>query len=177
MKWRHLSGLLAITAVLFASSPDAWAEYCWMIGCVGRVGYVYLPSPQYPPDAHGHYQLDGHECAAPEIEQPFHEGFPDVNTVATVASQGTQLLTQDDIERHLGSFQGPSIEQTDNGGCRGVWRPPADLSGDPMKTGAKVKILGYRTFINQIGRAGRHDSIATSHEQILFALVLVETDL
>jgi hypothetical protein len=92
-------------------------------------------------------------------------GLPDINLKATIAVDLTQLLTQDEIERHIGNFHAVRHEEKEDWRGHKVVVPQIGILGDAMKSGAKVKILGYRTFLNPV-----------DHQQILFAMVLVLTD-
>src|SRR5208282_4227537 len=175
MKFLTVPARVALCLVCL-SFQQVKAENCWMIGCVGRIGYVYLPTSGYPPS---HYTFNGRDCGRPQHDGwPFQsDTLPDVNSIVTISNDGAGLLTEDMIQTHLGSFQGVSIVDNNAGdGCQAVIPRPTDVSVDPMHPGAKVKILGYRTFVSQVSEQ-RMLSGTTSHNQILFALVLVESDL
>lgn len=153
------------------------AEPCWMIGCVGRVGYIYMPDSIYPTANNILYSLGGQECASPPNEDPFgSDVLPDVNSVQAIVVDDTPLIEEGQIISHLGSFSPVSVvKDPSTGACQAVRKPPRDVEGDPMKAGARVKVLGYRTFETQRSEIGSAGAV-TRHEQLLFALVLVQTD-
>jgi hypothetical protein len=162
----RITAALAILSVGFVLPQAGHAEYCWMVGCAGRVGYVYLPAQFYKPSGDLSYSLVEHDCAGASKVSPFEtQGLPDVNSVATLSNPGTLLLVEGNIEAHLSSFPQISITKTSGGDCEADL-PPFDVPGDPMRAGAKVRILGYRTFISETNQTG----------QLLFALVLVVND-
>jgi hypothetical protein len=171
--------LIAATTMLGWIMPlnPTQAENCWMIGCTNRIGYIFVPTQLFPSDGHVHYRLDGKECSYPTNDHPLgKDRLPDVNSIVPISVDRTLLLTQEAIHAHLGSFQAVTVERNDDGSdCRAVWREPVDVPGDALKAGAKVKILGFRTFVNVRTASGPMGD-ATYHEQILFALVLVLTD-
>jgi hypothetical protein len=176
--WRFVAAFLGLFFVI--SLPNgAEAENCWMIGCAGQIGYVFLPVPvYYPSNGEALFSLNRHPCSGPSPteDRPFGTaGLPEVNSVVALADN-VRLLTQEEIETHLGSFQGVSLRLTADGSeCEAAWRPPVDAGGEPMRAGATLKILGYRTFVSQTSWSSP-GGISTSHEQLLFALVLVEND-
>lgn len=153
------------------------AEPCWMIGCVGRVGYVFMPDDMYRLAGKTHYYMDGQECTPPPHADPFGENvLPDVNSVQTIVLDNAPLIEADEINSHLGSFTPVSIvRDSSSGKCQAVRKSPRDVQGDPMKAGAKVKVLGYQTFVSQRSETGSAGAV-TRHGQLLFALVLVQTD-
>ena len=157
---------------------EASAENCWMIGCGGRVGYVYLPISLFPPNPSARFNVNEHDCGPMGEFMPFQgNGLPDVNSVVTVARTGVELLTEDSIQTHPGSFRGISFDISDaDGSCRAFLPKPLDANGSPMHEGAKLRILAYRTFVNQTSAGGKAGAV-TKHEQILFAMVLVINDL
>jgi len=146
-----------------------------MIGCRGQVGYVFIPliTPGKP-----HIAIDGKDCDVPTIPRPFGDGLPpDVNSVVAIAEENTPLLSEEAIVSHLGSFAGVSTQRDAvTGRCRAVWTSPRDVPSNIMKAGATIKILGYRTFVSEGSEIGSAGAV-TRHEQLLFALVLVRTDM
>jgi hypothetical protein len=141
------------------------AEYCWMVGCAGVVGYVYLPAPFNTPKENYHTTLSGQDCSVAPTINPFSTpGLPDVNSVVAISNVGTLLLSRWYIETHLGDFPRVVVTQTD-GGCQAVLQS-SDLQGNPMRGGAQVKILGYQTLARK----------TSPTDEFLFALVLVVTD-
>jgi hypothetical protein len=135
---------LAATTVLGPGVVDphaAQAENCWMAGCVGLIGYVYLPvRDTYPRDV-----VIG--CKETPQFSPFgNKSLPDVNSVVTNEIGGTYIYSAGQIERQVKDFLRISIK-TGVGGCEAELpiSKPAPL-GNVMRQGARVKILGYRTF-------------------------------
>ena len=169
--------IAGILSFLFHASRVE-AENCWMVGCGGRVGYVFMPDDLYPLAGGIHYQMYRRECTPPPNGNPFGDNnFPDINSVQAIVIDNTSLLEEGDIISHLGSFPPVSIVRDDDSGqCQAVRKLPRDVGGSAMMAGARVKVLGYRTFVSQRSETGSAGTV-TRHEQILFALVLVQTDL
>jgi hypothetical protein len=168
--------LIAILAALIAPASHAGAEPCWATGCNGLVGYIFLPSRYYPgTNRTVHFTLGHQDCTGPVDDRPFGETAPpDVNATVSVAVSGTPVYSAVDISQQLASFRPIDIEQDTNGdGCKVTWtRFPGGMKLD---AGAKVRILGYQTFVGQHSDVGTSGAI-TVNDQLLFALVLVETD-
>lgn len=171
-----LAVTVSVLALQFHVSRSE-AEPCWMIGCAGRVGYVFMPDNTYQLAGKAHYKMDGQECIPPPAADPFGEDvLPDVNSVQTIVIDNTPLIEAAEISSHLGSFPPVSIiRDSSSGKCQAVRKFPRDVQGDPMKAGAKVKVLGYQTFVSQRSETGSAGAV-TRHGQLLFALVLVQTD-
>ncbi|WP_207483885.1 hypothetical protein [Arenibaculum pallidiluteum] len=123
---------------------NAIAEYCWMIGCVGRVGYVFLPSTQFVSDWNTERaSISYTDCEAPNRWHVFEEpGLPLVNSTVTLAWDMTPLLGADEIplsEEQL--RQSPLYLDPVTRECRE--RDVRFEGAYPMQKGAKLRILGY----------------------------------
>ena len=124
---------IAVTTALSlgtVGSHSAQAEYCWMVGCVGLIGYIYLPvRDTYPGDV-------VMSCS------PFgSKGLPDVNSVVAIDAGMTFVYAVRQIESEIKNFPRVSPSST-MAECQGK---PAPL-GMELRQGERVKILGYRTF-------------------------------
>lgn len=170
---------MAVSVFIWQShASQVQAEPCWMIGCSGRIGYILMPDEVYPPAKKLRYQMDGKDCAPPLEKNPFGTHvLPDVNSVTSIEIDNVSLVEEKEIVSHLGSFSPLSITKDINTGeCRATRITSLDVAGDLLKAGAKVKILGYRIFVSQRSETGSAGAV-TRHEQILFALVVVQTDI
>ena len=147
-----------------------------MVGCVGLIGFVFMPSDDYVHTRRRGYVLDGHECQADVLPDPFGPGvLLDVNSVAAIIPDNTPM-SADAITAHLSSFPPVSSKSgSPTDGCKAIERQALDVPWNTMKAGAKVKILGYQTFVSQIGETGSAGA-AKRHDQLLFALVAVKSD-
>ena len=105
---------LAATAVLGlgAVGPHAvQAENCWMVGCVGLIGYVYLPIRNtYPRDF-----VTG--CKETLEFRPFGDkGLPDVNSIVAVEVGGVNIYSAGQVKREIKNFPLVSVK-TGSSGC------------------------------------------------------------
>ena len=123
------------------SPRAADAENCWMVGCVGIIGYIYLPIRNtYPGDV-----ISGCE-ESPQFSPFGRTGLPDVNSVVAIDLGGTEIYAAGVVEREIRNFP-MVLVKTEDGKCKAELsssRPT--LHGATMRPGSRVKILGYRTF-------------------------------
>jgi hypothetical protein len=161
--------LCGLSLAMSIASTGARSENCWMVGCVGTVGYIYLPTVPDPE------LKQVSRCTPSKEAKIFNESYiPDVNAIVSVAWSGTQLIDERAIENFNVSF--PSVSTTtDETGCHQTWMQLSDRIGSPMLAAAKVRILGYRTFIVNVGSTAMQGP-TVQKAQGLFALVLVESD-
>ncbi|PRC91724.1 hypothetical protein [Solimicrobium silvestre] len=147
----------------------AQAEYCWMIGCIGNVGYVYIPASQMivkadttEMDFNGaKYKLDQSNKLLKEF------GLPSVGTTVELNINAT-LLAKDEIDSSsvLQEIKQPWFN-LDKEQLK-VQLHNYDFSenflgGGLMRSGARFKVLGY------VG------DYFYGHSR-LFALVYIESD-
>jgi hypothetical protein len=106
-----------------------------MIGCVGRIGYIYLPDPAY----RASYNYLGSKCSAPVESRPFEaDSLPDVNSIVAISNSGASLLSHEEIASHLGSFQSISfMKAADGDECHANLSDHADVKGNPMYPGRR----------------------------------------
>ena len=154
----HTAVLLTAFSVGTLFPQKGSAEKCWMVGCVGMIGYVYIPATQVWP-----FLIDTPFCSEASKFFPFQtKGLPDVNSTVTI--NGALLLSEGYIEKHPDDFPLVYIDVT-HMPCHAELQP-SDLQGMEMKGGAKVRILGYRSFVNS----------ANLYADLMFALVQIVTD-
>jgi hypothetical protein len=133
---RVLTATIALSTVV-GGPPAAHAENCWMVGCTGLMGYVYIP------------HLGPYEGSCEDTAQfnPFGDkDIPDVNTIVTNQIGGTGVYAAAQIESEIKDFPRISVTVVD-GKCKSelIAAKPAPL-GMSMAKGERVRILGYRTF-------------------------------
>jgi hypothetical protein len=161
-----------ISIVMFLAGSafiaPANAENCRAIGCVGRIGYVYLPASQQNPKGALDFMVNGTKVVLPYKYHVFTEGgIPPVNATVSLAQPHTPLFSQSDIGQNVGAFgeSRPKINPATSQYELGEEQIPDD-SGNLMDGGTKLKVLGYRLWASQKGLDG----------QLLFALVRVEAE-
>jgi hypothetical protein len=117
-------------SVGIVGSHCAKAEYCWMVGCGGLIGYTYLPvRDTYPGDV-------VMSCS------PFgSKSLPDVNSEVAIEAGMTFVYSVRQIENDIKNFPRMSTQST-MAECEGRPAP----TGMELRQGERVKILGYRTF-------------------------------
>lgn len=153
-KFFRFSAVTVLLSTFVDGPPAARAENCWMVGCTGLIGYVYIPL------------LSPYEGSCEDTAQlnPFGDnGIPDVNTIVKNQIGGTGVYGAAQIEREIRDFPRISIAVVD-GKCNSglVAAKPVPL-GNSMANGEHVRILGYRTF----------HADTESWRDLLFALVQV----
>jgi len=161
-----VSILLVLAGLAFVAPAEA--ENCRAIGCVGRIGYVYLPASQQNPKGALDIMVNGTKIVLPYKYHVFTEGgIPPVNATVSLAQPHTVLFSQSDIGQNVGAFgEGrPRLNPTTSQYELGDEQIPDD-TGNLMDEGTKLRVLGYRTWASQKGLDG----------QLLFALVRVEAE-
>lgn len=159
---------LVLMSVLILLLPVcAHAQRCWMVGCAGNIGYVYLPDsqialqqdPRFVTVNSVRYQLD-------TSGKLLHEyGLPSVGAVITLNSAAVLLpykaLSEPSVVKETARWP---YDYDAPGKTASLYQYKIDEAlGNAMRAGATLQVLGY------IGdRAWGY-----SH---LFALVMVKTD-
>jgi hypothetical protein len=177
------SKTIALAALAVASLLPAVgvrAESCGPAGCA-RVGYIFLPDTRLrPADAPASFEIGGRQCAPPEGVQTFDvPGLPPVNEIAMLKADRKPLLTEPEIEGEVDAFQPPHLDPAKGvAGCAAEWHEP---DGDTvLQKGAKVRILGYRTFVGHatvmrpVAELVPQAHTDSYPQQLLFALVAVQ---
>lgn len=166
--------ILFATLMAVLTATGANAEKCRMTGCRGSVGYVFMHSRTFGEQQPTQFRLDAQTQCRDTDENPFGgRKLPLVNDVAQLRADAN-LYEEVDIQKNLSAFR---LEFPKRIGaekaCRVDWNQPH--AARTMETGAKLRILGYRTFSNELViKGGVRDTHAP--QQLLFVLVLVEKD-
>ncbi|WP_144157472.1 hypothetical protein [Paraburkholderia sp. BCC1885] len=158
---------LVLSLVILLAPFSAFAQKCWMVGCAGNIGYLYIPDSQIAvlPETHAvtvnavSYKLD-------TSGKLLHEyGLPAVGSVITLNSAAV-LLKYKGIEDPsvLKETAKWAYDYDAQGHTASLYQYKIDEAlGDAMRGGATLQVLGY------VGdRAWGY-----SH---LFALVMVKSD-
>ena len=166
---RRLAYASLLTMYMLSCAP-ALAERCSMVGCGGQVFYLFLPDTQLTGGDKMRFGGHGQSCTA-EGDQTFTQpGLPAVNAVAQMRADLRVLLSQQVVEANIDAFRPPRLDD-ESPTCKVVWSEPGNL-GVTLDAGEKVRILGYRTFVQNYERAGRKGT-RVFQRQVLFALVTV----
>jgi hypothetical protein len=145
---RIYAGLYWLLALSFGSfwSLPAQAEYCWMIGCAGDVGYVYVPGSQLGLKAGvTSTNLNGEEYRLDSSGRLFREyGLPDVGSIVTLKNESALLpyesLSNTSLEHEIRKFS--YVFDMENRTASLYVYKLGDF-GNPMRPGARLKILSY----------------------------------
>ncbi len=168
MKTRRFIMLFFAFVVFLLSQPkEAISEYCWMIGCGGDIGYVFIPSEQifYTPDSPIQY-LNNDKYTRDASNRLFLEyGLPKVNDIVTLNSYA-HLLQGNEIEKNKDVILNFGHVYDDETRTVSIMEmlPGTFDAAFPMQPGAKLKILGYHSFLGRVVHMP------------LFALVIVISD-
>ncbi|MGD9637822.1 MAG: hypothetical protein AB7U85_02030 [Alphaproteobacteria bacterium] len=150
---KRLFFLIVLSFCLFTGS-SVRAEYCWMIGCEGAVGYVFLTEPQQWSEPKTSVVFNGKEYKISSPDDVFlftKPGLPKIDEEVEL-NIGTPIYEEDEIiersdmfKKFKSGLKEPYI------GVEDVWKIsltwPSDYDGDyPMAGGTILKILGYKTF-------------------------------
>jgi len=144
--------LAAVFYLAIAPAP-AKAEYCWMTGCEGDVGYIYVPEPQlwlkrkgtlHAVDPNGDYG-DRADYKIVDADWLFTEpGLPKVDAEVTLGVY-TPLLYLREIAELKETLYRPSIIFNDE--AHTVRISGTYYSSDTalrMAPGTRLRILGYQ---------------------------------
>lgn len=160
--------LFAFVAFLISQPDKAISEYCWMLGCGGYIGYVFIPETQkyYTPDD-PYTKLNSVKYALDTSNLLFREaGISNVNDIVTL-NVLTPLLQTGEIEKYKEEiFKDGMIYDKDYLTAE-VYRyffPFILRTSFPMQPDTKLKILSYHSFLGYPGNMP------------LFALVMVISD-
>lgn len=162
-----MSSLLLLTATLLSSTYVS-AEHCWMIGCKGSIGYIYVPHSQIEiTQEMKTIKVDNDSYTLDTSDRLFKEyGLPNVNALVTLNIYAS-LLKDDSAIRNPEILK--KISQWsfiyDKKALKATIRDYAIDGGNSMKAGTRLRILGYTNI----------DSSSGGHSS-LFALVLYESD-
>jgi len=144
--------LVAVFYLAMATIP-ARAEYCWMSGCEGRVGYIYVPEPQlwlkrkgtlHDVDPNGDYG----DRAGYKITDAYwlftKPGLPKVDEEVTLDVY-TPLLYLREIAELKETLYEPSIFFNDEAHTVEIHCTYySDDTTSPMAPGTRLRILGYQ---------------------------------
>ncbi|MGD9637821.1 MAG: hypothetical protein AB7U85_02025 [Alphaproteobacteria bacterium] len=150
---KRLFFLIVLSFCLFTGSI-ARAEYCWMIGCEGAVGYVFLTEPQQWSEPKTSVVFNGKEYKIFNPEDTFlftKPGLPKIGEEVEL-NVGTPIYEEDEIIERSDMFKkfksGLNENPEEYGPSDDIcfdW--PSDYDGEyPMAGGTILKILGYKTF-------------------------------
>lgn len=156
--------LVVLYVLMLSRAHVANAEDCAFIGCVGDIGYVFIPWTQQRPSD----QITQDGVSFPNDHRVFEElGIPLVNEIVALF-QDTRLFWQSQVEGFvtLEEFSDARILFDSNRRPKQLFPGKVPEGGIVMDKGAKVRILGYRVFSSRTGIYG----------QLLFALIRVESD-
>jgi hypothetical protein len=158
---------LAMLFALLVMPGVASAEKCWLAGCAGDIGYVYVPESQIS------IRLDtmniDHDNSAYKLDisgKIFKEyGLPPIGTIATLAAHANLLpyysISKPEVAVEI--EKPPFIYHVESKGVSIYQYRFDDSPGNLMAPGARLEILGY------LGDRG-------SGRSNLFALVAVKSD-
>lgn len=159
---------IVVTALFLLASGHAAAEKCWMVGCEGFVGYVYVPWSQVSSvkgQSPRTFTLNGKAYPLDTSSRLFTQGgLPGVGATVQL-NIDSALLTQEEIslDEVKAEIRKDWLDRTPGGDWLSYHEYELWAQGMPMRRGARLTILGY---------AGQ--AIAGTSE--LFALVRVESD-
>ena len=156
--------VVVLYVLMLSRAPVANAESCAFIGCVGDIGYVFIPWTQQRPSD----QIIQNGVSFPNDHRVFEElGIPLVNEVVTLF-QDNRLFWQSQVEGFvkLDEFSDARLLFDSNRRPKELFAGKVPEGGILMDKGAKVRILGYKVFSSRAGTYG----------QLLFALIRVESD-
>lgn len=159
---------LFLMSVLILLLPvPAYAERCWMVGCAGNIGYLYIPDSQIAlqPDTSFvtvnsvHYKLD----ASGKLLREY--GLPALGSVVTLNSSAVLLpykaVSDPAVLKEIARW---AYDYDSQGKTASLYQYKFDEAlGNAMRSGATVQVMGY------IGDR----EWGYSH---LFALVMVKSD-
>lgn len=144
---------VVLFGLLFAKNLKA--EYCWMIGCEGMAGYIFITDAQQWKEKKGTVVINGieHVISNPDSQFLFKDvmGLPEVGQKVEL-DLTTPLYLEEEFERRKEVFKKeksglwePYI------GINDVWKTgftyPSTRDGDfPMLDRTIVEVLGYKTF-------------------------------
>ncbi|HYC03707.1 MAG TPA: hypothetical protein VED40_10460 [Azospirillaceae bacterium] len=169
---------IALISAHLAFTAPALAEPCWAIGCVGRVGYVFIPNTQYSGDKdqmayHGAQETLTHRFSIGNADKTCRFGnrwrvfdqrnLPAVNSEVMLQVDFLRLLEASEVPLAEAELPPPPIHidpQTGECAERDMDRDGANN----MKAGTRLRVLGYTAL-------GADHGLGT-----LYALVLVLTD-
>ncbi len=155
-----MNKLLFIFTLFFTLlTSNAKAEYCWMIGCEGRVGYVFIPDTQLWDKDKEYITLeDGKEYKIDTItDRPVFKtnGLPKVGEIVEL-SITTALYSKEEIKKNINILKKyeKGIAEFSKGYFNQTYKhlviyyESLSLYSDnyPMDKDTKLKILGYKTF-------------------------------
>jgi len=155
-----MNKLLFIFTLFFTLlTSNAKAEYCWMIGCEGRVGYVFIPDVQLWEKNKEYVTLeDGKEYKINNIipRAIFKtNGLPKIGDIVELSTT-TPLYDDDEIKDKINIFKKykSGIEDVSKGYFNSMYNHllisynsvDTDYAYYPMDADTKLKILGYKTF-------------------------------
>lgn len=164
---KYMKYYIFILFLLFNSS-NAWAEYCWKVGCTGNIGYIRIPAGQ----------LDSEKSKTISIKNMIYNidhqtllfsnpGLPKVNEIVILNNESSMLNTRDDSEvyKYIKYHNMKAIDyELDNkfkiAKLHTYWH---DFGGNLMRKGSIIKILEYKTF-------------KIDNQDVLFALVEIVED-
>jgi len=165
---------LAVMIPLTVQPKSASAEPCWMIGCEGLVGYIYIPETQLWLKRVGTLKQTGsgfydtrEDYKLVNKDWLFNKpGLPLINTTEQLMIRAV-LLSSDKMLVNLKNVSSSSVSSLDFDDLTQTVKPHYyDLEGSfPMAPGTKLRILGYHVI-------GGSDLIKDS----IFAIVLVIRD-
>lgn len=170
--WNISVGAMIFSIVSSFNILSAKAEYCWMINCVGKVGYVFIP--RYQRHYQENYPLNDVNYKVENPRLLFEkEGIPEVNAEVTTVEK-TALLNERDIEDSYDSLFGYEYRRhgsirLDNKLGTVKWKDPIiKTSGSYwMAKGTKLKIMGFKL---------RFPRDNTRYRALLFAIVRITKD-
>lgn len=167
--FRKLSVAFLFAAFVSLMTPSqAIAEYCWVIGCEGKMGWIAINPNQGAQKGTELILVFGPTYQYDPSGNVFQtHGLPDVNSIAITQKHGTPLLKPKEKEE-LNAITPEGYRLEEDGVIdekAKTWKDkPFPRNGYdyafPMADGTKVKILGY-------------DFTDKGH---LFALVVVTED-
>lgn len=145
---RRYSCLCCMVALcfIFMHPTTAIAEYCWMIGCAGNVGYVYIPGSQIALKAGViSTTFNGEPYRLDPSARLFREyGLPDVGSIVTLKSRSA-LLPYASLSNASLSLEVQKFAYDFDKASHTASLHQYDLQdfGNPMRQGARLKILSY----------------------------------
>ena len=157
--------ILMIT-LLLCSGPVR-AEYCWMAGCAGDIGYIYIPKSQIDTGKFTDYiPVNGEKYSIDNSTRLLKDrGLPVVGSVVEL-NVYSELFSFSDIENEKIKTEiknNPYIYDKKNHLATIYEYKFSDQLGNQMRPGARVRILGF--WGDCLGIFSN-----------LFALVMVEKD-
>jgi len=174
------AGPIVLAAALLCHASSAQAEDCDVVGCPDP-GYVYIPMVTQNTIYQVLSQSGFKICQKPDDGQTFTiDGLPAVNDTVIIMAAQKGLYTEDALLPELDQFHPPAPPDPVRPGsdCKAAFHEPMD--GNILRRGDRVRILGYRTFVNHY--VLKYPAVDTpnfhspAHErkvarQLLFALV------